>query len=99
MEASRHPTTFHHPDKVLIRAQLKDGLGITFSNPTLLRLERKGRFPARFYLTEKLPVWKEAEVLAWLASKRDASTHAPNRATAKATEAKTRKRGEQGVAR
>ena len=94
-----HPTTDQHPDKVLIRAQLKAGLGITFSNPTLLRLERKGRFPKRFYLTEKTPVWRESEVVEWLDAKRHASTHAPNRATANATEANTRKRGKQGAAR
>ena len=80
-----------HQDRVLTRAQLKTFLGIGLANATLLRLERKGQFPARFYLTEKSPVWRESAVLEFL-SKREASAGAPNTTTEQATKGKLRRK-------
>jgi hypothetical protein len=34
------------------------------------RLEKAGKFPRRFYLGAGRVVWKESEILAWLAAKR-----------------------------
>jgi prophage regulatory protein len=77
-------------DRVLIRAQLKGALGIALSNVTLLRLEEKGQFPRRFYLTEKCPVWLERDVIEWLRSKQ-AAVGAPQ-STEQATAARRRRR-------
>ena len=84
-----------HPECVLVRAQLKAELGITFSNPTLIRLEKKGEFPKRFYLSSKLPVWRTSEVVSWIEAKRHA--FAPNDTTKHATEGKKQRSSRQAV--
>ena len=75
---------------VLIKASLK-AIGIPFSNATLCRMERRGLFPRRFYLSQKTPVWKASDVIAWIAE-RAASAGAPNTTTEQATKGKVRRR-------
>ena len=80
-------------DPVLTRDQLPS-LGINYSKVTLLRLERAGKFPQRFYLTQRRPGWRQSTILAWL-SGREAVTTAPSLACnadgAKPTKTKRKK--------
>ena len=69
--------------RVLTRASLK-AYGIPFSNPTLLRLERRGEFPKRFFLTPKTPAWTMDDITAWIATRQ---TVTESHRTAAATEA------------
>ena len=77
--------------QVLIKASLK-AMGIPFSNPTLLRMERRGTFPHRFYLGSKTPAWNVSAVMTWLAE-REASVGERNAVTDQATRAKLRRKG------
>lgn len=43
--------------------------GITYSNPYLIALEKKGRFPKRVRLTDYRVAWVEEEVTAWIESR------------------------------
>ena len=59
----------------------KTGLSAT----TVFNLEREGKFPQHFLLTPRCAVWDEAEVDAWIESRRAARVKAaitpdPNRA-------------------
>lgn len=65
-----HPTTQADPLKAgnnLRVSTLAPRLGI--SKNTIWRLVREGRFPKPVKLSEKVTVWKAADVLAWLDSK------------------------------
>lgn len=53
-------------DVLLTRADLRER-GIRISNSTMLRMEAKGRFPKRRYLTPKTVVWKLEEIDEFLA--------------------------------
>lgn len=88
MDEATHPT---HQERVLTRPDLKNGFGIKWSNPQLLRLERKGLFPRRFYLSQRMAVWRQADIIAWLQAKRDAAQE-PDRITEKATQSRMRRR-------
>lgn len=46
---------------------------VPLSDTTIYELERRGRFPRRFYLTPRCVAWDLAEVEAWLTTRR----HAP----------------------
>lgn len=82
--ASTPPTPIPNScTRVLTRASLK-AYGIPFSNPTLLRLERRGEFPRRFFLTPKTPAWNMADITAWIATRQ---TVTESHRTAAATEA------------
>ena len=85
---SPHTTTPPLPLQVLNKAALK-AIGITLSNVTLCRMERTGRFPRRFYLSSKCPVWDVGEVSNWLAARR-AEAAVPNLTTEKAARARRR---------
>jgi len=64
------PTTQTDPLKAgnnLRVSTLAPRLGI--SKNTIWRLVREGRFPKPIKLSEKVTVWKAADVLAWLDSK------------------------------
>lgn len=52
-------------NKLVDRAALRE-LGITFSNMHLLRLERRGAFPERLYLSPKKIAWPAEEIAAWI---------------------------------
>jgi predicted DNA-binding transcriptional regulator AlpA len=43
-----------------------EGLGIDFSNTTLLRWEQRKRFPQRLYLGGTTVRWLSCEIYAWL---------------------------------
>lgn len=50
---------------------------------TIYNLEREGKFPAHFMLTPRCAVWDEAEIEAWMASRKcEPAAHArvPKRA-------------------
>jgi len=51
--------------RVLDKKALKDK-GIDYSNPQLLRREREGTFPRRFYLGENRAAWLEHEIDEWV---------------------------------
>ena len=55
--------------RFLTRSQLKEAKGIGWSNPVLLRKEKSGEFPSRTYLSQKVPVWLESTVDAWMLAK------------------------------
>jgi hypothetical protein len=44
--------------------------GITYSRQHLAVLERQGRFPRRYRLSERVIAWRLSEILEWLASRR-----------------------------
>jgi prophage regulatory protein len=75
--------------EILVRASLR-AFGIPFSNVSLLRMERTGAFPKRFYLSEKVPAWRLSDVRAWVEARQRAAE--PNTMTEKATTAKRRRR-------
>ena len=62
-------------DKKALKAK-----GVDYCNVHLLRLEREGKFPQRFNLTDNRVGWVETEIDAWIRSRIDAS---------RATEAQT----------
>ncbi|PPD49504.1 MAG: hypothetical protein CTY13_03335 [Methylobacter sp.] len=65
-----HQTTQADPLKAgnnLRVSTLAPRLGI--SKNTIWRLVREGRFPKPIKLSEKVTVWKAADVLAWMDSK------------------------------
>lgn len=53
-------------DVLLTRADLREH-GIRISNSTLLRMEAKGKFPRRRYLTARTVVWHADEIDKFLA--------------------------------
>lgn len=53
-------------DVLLTRADLREH-GIRISNSTLLRMEAKGKFPKRRYLTPHTVVWHRKEIDEFLA--------------------------------
>jgi prophage regulatory protein len=57
-----------HQPKLLGRHDLRE-LGITYSNPSLLRLEAQGRFPRRLYLSPAKVAWSKAEIFDWIAAR------------------------------
>lgn len=59
--------------RLLSREQLRLK-GIHLSNPTLLRLEKAGKFPKRIYAGAKTPLWSEVELDAHLTVSRDVPT-------------------------
>lgn len=60
---------------VLLYPQLKS-LGPDFSNVQLLRMERVGRFPKRFYLSAKRPCWYKRDIIQWI-EQRAAASYVP----------------------
>jgi predicted DNA-binding transcriptional regulator AlpA len=54
-------------DVLLTRADLREH-GIRISNSTLLRMEAKGKFPKRRYLTPHTVVWHREEIDEFLSS-------------------------------
>jgi prophage regulatory protein len=56
-------------DRKALRAK-----GVPFSNVHLLRLEKAGKFPRRFSLTENRIAWLETDVDAWI-EERASSRH------------------------
>jgi prophage regulatory protein len=54
------------------REQLPELIGVTYSRATLLRLEKKGEFPQRYYLSPYQPVWDVAELKAWVEARKAA---------------------------
>lgn len=85
------------PLRFLTRPQLKEAKGIGWSNPVLLRKERLGLFPPRAYLSQKVPVWLESEIDAWMRAKMN-GPQVHNTLTAKATATRTRQRQVRGAA-
>lgn len=78
------PSASAPPLRFLTRSQLKEAKGIGWSNPVLLRKERAGQFPKRTYISQKLPVWAEHQIDAWMLGKMN-GPRATNTLTAKAT--------------
>ena len=78
--------------RLLSRPELKTLKGFPFSNPTLLRLEKAGKFPPRFYLTSKTSVWKESDIDNYIKERELAQEEAIARQTAPATAARTSRR-------
>ncbi len=58
--------TTSRPTILLTRGDLRVR-GISYSNPHLIDLERRGRFPRRVTLSPAKVAWVEAEVDSWLA--------------------------------
>lgn len=77
--------------RFLTRPQLKEAKGIGWSNPVLLRKERAGDFPKRVYLSQKVPVWLESDIDAWMLAKLN-GPRAVNTLTVNATATRTRRR-------
>jgi predicted DNA-binding transcriptional regulator AlpA len=75
-------------EPVLIDAKGLQRLGITLSNPYLLRLESEGKFPRRLSLGARNVCWVLAEVREFIASRASdearAATMASNRAFVRA---------------
>jgi hypothetical protein len=55
-----------HIDPAVTRAQLPD-YGVCLSKATILRKEKAGTFPNRFFISERKPAWRRSAILAWLA--------------------------------
>jgi len=55
--------------RLLTRAQLPELIGRVFSNGHLLRMEKDGLFPKRFYLSPRSPVWRAHDIKAWVSEK------------------------------
>lgn len=53
------------PVRLLSRDDLKK-LGISYSNPHLLRLEEEGKFPRRLFLSPARVAWVEAEIINYI---------------------------------
>lgn len=85
------------PLRFLTRAQLKEAKGIGWSNPVLLRKERRGEFPQRVYLSQKVPVWLESSIDAWMLAKMNGPRE-PNTLTESATAKWKRNRRERQAA-
>lgn len=59
---------------LLSRADLQ-ALGIRYSNPHLLQLEREGKFPKRLTLSPAKVAWLRSEVVAWIELKTSERDH------------------------
>jgi hypothetical protein len=82
-----------HIDPAVTRAQLPD-FGVNLSKATILRKEKAGTFPKRFFLSERVPAWRRSAILGWL-SERESITLSPTLACnveSKKTEKKKTKR-------
>lgn len=56
------------PDAAFIRARVLINSGVLpFSNATLWRLVKKGRFPAPAKLSDNITAWRVGELREWLA--------------------------------
>lgn len=66
-----------HPTRLVVTYPQLKSIGPDFSNVQLIRLEKAGKFPRRFYLSAKKPVWYLADVEAWIAEKAAASYTPP----------------------
>ncbi len=64
--------------RVLDRNGLRD-LGVCLSNTHMLRLESRGRFPKRVYLSPQKVVWLESEVSEWLEDRIQKRSKNPNK--------------------
>ena len=58
----------NHSKLILVRRDLYE-LGICFSNPHLLYLEKIGAFPRRGYLSPQKVFWKADEISEYLAGR------------------------------
>jgi predicted DNA-binding transcriptional regulator AlpA len=58
----------HMPNSILYDRLDLRRRGIKLSNSTLLRLEAKGAFPARIYLSSRTVVWDSEAIEAHLAA-------------------------------
>ena len=58
--------------KTIRRDQLREL--VPLADTTIYEMERRGEFPARFYLTSRCVVWDLAEVEDWLEARKRAST-------------------------
>lgn len=59
--------------KTIRREQLREI--VPLADTTIYEMERRGEFPARFYLTSRCVVWDLAEVEDWLEARKHASKH------------------------
>lgn len=59
------------PRKALRLSSVLCKVGI--SRTQIYRLINQGKFPRQFHLSERIAVWDEAEIDAWLASKQVSS--------------------------
>ncbi|WP_227268129.1 helix-turn-helix transcriptional regulator [Roseobacter weihaiensis] len=57
--------------RAIRRSELR--LMVPLSDTTIYELERRGRFPRRFFLTPRCVAWDLAEVEAWLTTRGHAS--------------------------
>src|SRR5262249_15802045 len=62
------PTKDDSWGQLFSRADLKN-LGVSYSNPHLIKLEREGRFPKRLVLSPGKVAWFRREVIAWIEAK------------------------------
>ncbi len=53
---------------------------VPLADSTIYELERRGKFPKRFFLTARCVVWDLAEVLAWLQSRRQMGSNVVRKA-------------------
>ena len=53
--------------------------GISYSRNHIRRLVAKGKFPAPFYLSERVPAWTEAALNSWVESLEKGSAHTQHR--------------------
>lgn len=57
----------HTTTRLLRLPQVREKTGI--STTQVYRLVKRGKFPAPFKLSERVTVWNEAEIDAWLAER------------------------------
>jgi hypothetical protein len=64
-----------HIDPAVLREQFPE-YGVFLSKATILRKEKAGTFPTRFYISERKPAWRRSAILGWL-SERESVTTSP----------------------
>jgi predicted DNA-binding transcriptional regulator AlpA len=74
--------------RALTRTHLRALKGIEDSNSTLLRKEKRGEFPIRFYLGARKAVWLESDIDQWILDQKHKTQNRANSITAAATMAR-----------
>jgi hypothetical protein len=81
MAPSTHPqhpkSESDHDEQLVVGFPQLEPIGIPFSNCQLLRKEKVGDFPPRWYLSEKKPCWFKRDIVAWLNARAAASYMPP----------------------
>src|SRR3954454_9748531 len=68
---NEHPSRGQPTDPLLFPPEVR--ALVRLSEPTVYRLRRKGKFPPPILLGERRIAWRQSSILAWLASRENAS--------------------------